>query len=529
MIEKNDSTNSDNKEGATKHVASAGKSLTLFGFFAITASMVMTVYEYPTFASSGFQLVFFLIVGGLLWFLPVSLCAAEMATVEGWEEGGIFTWVSNTLGERWGFAAIFFQWFQITVGFVTMIYFILGAFSYVLDWPALASNPMVQFVGVMIIFWSLTFSQLGGTKYTARISKVGLIVGILIPALILFGLAIAYLISGGPLNVEISSQALIPDFSQINTLTIFASFVLAFMGVEASASHVNELQNANRNYPLAMVMLVILTIALDTFGGLAIAATVPAKDLQLNSGVVQSFVALLTHISPQLAWIAKVIAVLLACGVMAEVSAWVVGPSRALYYTAQKGILPSYFKKVNQHEVPIPLIMVQGIIVTIWATVLTFGGGGANISFLTAISLTVVIYLVAYVLFFISYLVLVFKKKELKRAYHVPGGIIGKFITAIVGLFITLCTFVVSFFPPSQLAASNDGQYETILIISFVVSLIIPFIIYALHDKKNASSDTEHFTMESRPDHFNFVHPRGRGEFAIKPQNEDILDQTPRK
>ncbi|MBO3377674.1 glutamate:gamma-aminobutyrate antiporter, partial [Clostridium perfringens] len=43
------------------------KTLTLFGFFAMTASMVMTVYEYPTFATSGFHLVFFLIVGGLLW------------------------------------------------------------------------------------------------------------------------------------------------------------------------------------------------------------------------------------------------------------------------------------------------------------------------------------------------------------------------------------------------------------------------------------------------------------------------------
>ncbi len=110
------------------------KTLTLFGFFALTASMVMTVYEYPTFATSGLHLVFFLLLGGFLWFLPVALCAAEMATVKGFQEGGIFSWVGNTLGERYGFAAIFFQWFQITVGFVTMIYFILGAFSYVLGW-----------------------------------------------------------------------------------------------------------------------------------------------------------------------------------------------------------------------------------------------------------------------------------------------------------------------------------------------------------------------------------------------------------
>ena len=111
-----------------KTVANAGSSkkhLTLFGFFAITASMVMTVYEYPTFASSGFSLVFSLILAGVLWFLPVAMSSAEMATVKGWDTGGVYTWSGNMLGEKWGFANIFFQWFQITVGFVTMIYFCL--------------------------------------------------------------------------------------------------------------------------------------------------------------------------------------------------------------------------------------------------------------------------------------------------------------------------------------------------------------------------------------------------------------------
>ena len=50
------------------------RTLTFFGFFAITASMVMTVYEYPSFASSGFPLVFFLIIGGFCGSCP-SRCA----------------------------------------------------------------------------------------------------------------------------------------------------------------------------------------------------------------------------------------------------------------------------------------------------------------------------------------------------------------------------------------------------------------------------------------------------------------------
>lgn len=321
------------------------KSLTLFGFFAMTASMVMTVYEYPTFATSGFHLVFFLLLGGFLWFLPVALCAAEMATVDGWQEGGIFAWVGNTLGEKFGFAAIFFQWFQITVGFVTMIYFILGALSYVFNFPALNTNPVIKFIGVLVVFWALTFSQLGGTKNTATIAKIGFIIGILIPAVILFVLSIAYVAGGNPIDVEISGKAFVPDFSKVNTLVVFVSFILGYMGVEASASHVNEMENAKKNYPLAMFILVILAIVLNTIGGLSVAAVIPQSDLNLSSGVVQTFAALIGHFSTSLDWLVKLIAILIAVGVMGEVSAWVVGPSRGIYAAAKNGILPKVFTK----------------------------------------------------------------------------------------------------------------------------------------------------------------------------------------
>ena len=120
----------------------ARRTLTLFGFFAMTASMVMAVYEYPSFGTSKFSCVFFALLGGLFWFLPMALMAAEMASVDGWSEGGIFGWVSNALhNERLGFMALFFQWFQITVGYVTMSYVIIGLLSEILGWPALNDSP----------------------------------------------------------------------------------------------------------------------------------------------------------------------------------------------------------------------------------------------------------------------------------------------------------------------------------------------------------------------------------------------------
>lgn len=465
------------QEGTTK------KSLTLFGFFAMTASMVMAVYEYPTFATSKLHLVFYLLLGGFLWFIPVALCAAEMATLDGWEKGGVFTWTGKNLGKKYGFANLFFEFFEITVGFVTMIYFILGALSYVFDWPALNSNPMIKFIGVLVIFWILALSQFGGTKYTAKIAKIGFIVGILLPAAILIILALVYIIQGNPIYIS-SKDTFVPDFTKVNTLVVFVSFILSYMGVEASATHANEMDNPKKEYPLAMLLLVIVAIVVSTLGGLAIAAVIPQDQINLSAGVVQTFAVLLGHFTANNTILVKIIALLLAFGVIAEVSSWVVGPTRGMIIAAEEGAIPKSWAKTNEHDVPVYLVIAQGIIVSIWDAVLTFGAGGSNLSFLAAMSLTVVIYLSGYILFFVGYIKAILGE-GLNGAYQMPGGKTVKIIVAIIGLATSIFAFFISFVPPTSIAgnAVQSHEYMWMLIISYVISLILPFAIYDLCQK----------------------------------------------
>lgn len=453
------------------------KKLSLLSFFAITASMVMTVYEYPTFATSKMNLVFYLLVGGFLWFIPVALCSAEMATVKGWEKGGLYTWVSKTLGRKWGFAAIFFQWFQITVGFITMIYFIVGALSYALNWPALNTNVWLKLIATLVIFWLITISQFGGTKNTAKIAKVGFFVGIVATGIILFILGIVYIAQGNPIKVYFGSGAWIPDFTKINTLVVFVSFILAYAGVESSASHVKDMDNPGKNYPKAILILVVATILLDTLGGATVAATIPQNQLSLDTGVIQAYSYLIHHFGGG-EWLVRLIAVVICLGVIAEIAAWVVGPSTAMLEAAENGLLPKQMAKVNQHNVPINIVLVQGIIVSIWAVVLTLGGGGANLSFFVAMALTVCIYLVAYVLLFLSYIKLVKEKDDLTRTYHIPGGKNVKIGVAMVGLLVSIFSFFISFFPPSDIGSGKGGTYLAILIISWLIIVVIPFVIY---------------------------------------------------
>ncbi len=506
------------------------KQLGLFGFFAITASMVMAVYEYPTFATSGFSLVFFLLLGGLLWFIPVGLCAAEMATVEGWEEGGVFAWVSNTLGERWGFAAIAFAYFQIAIGFIPMLYFILGALSYVLAWPALNNDPLVKTVAALVIVWFLAFTQLGGTKYTARIAKAGFLGGILVPAAILVVLALLHLASGAKLEIEMNAASFFPDFTKISTLVVLVAFILSYMGVEASATHVNEMKNPGRDYPLAMFLLMCAAISLSSIGGLSVAAVIPANEINLSAGVVQTFQALISSYGPHLEWIVRIIAAILMLGVVAEITSWIVGPSRGMYVTAQKGILPKALAKVNKNGVPVPLVIFQLSITTIMLIIFTLGGGGSNMSFLIALALTVVLYLIAYLLLFLGYMNLVLKHPEKKRSYNIPGGKPVKLLVAASGFTISLLAFVISFFPPSSLTAlESERIYVGLLIVSFLVIFSIPFIIYALHDKKSkgAVADMVHIKLHNAPEGHFWMHPRARSSHHLIPTEGSVLSQEP--
>ncbi|WP_297635404.1 amino acid permease [uncultured Clostridium sp.] len=458
------------------------KKLSMFGFLFLTSSVLIEIYEYPTFAISGFSSIFYLIIGGVLWFLPVCLCAAEMATVEGFQEGGVFTWTSKTLGKKMGFAHIFYQFIVFTIGAVTMIYFIVGAIAYITGIEAINNNPIIKFIFVIAIFWIITYVQLKGIKKTALIAKVGFIAGIVIPAVVLFALTGIYLIKGYPIHIDMSLKTFIPDFSNMGSLVVLVSFMLSYMGLEVSATHINDMENPKRDYPRAIIIILFLCILLSSFGALSIGIVVPQSSLSLNQGVFQAYSILLSYFG-NFGFIVKLLALLLCLGSIAEISAWIVGPTRGLSLAGEKGFFSKKIAKRNKNDVASNLLIIQGIGVTIWAFILTFAGGSSNNSFFMAMTLTVIVYLLAYGIFFIAYIKLTLKGNDLNRKYQIAKSKVVRLVIGIVGFVFTVIAFGISFIPPSGVKKSQVANYTHLLIIVFVLIVIIPFIITKVRKK----------------------------------------------
>ena len=102
------------------------KTLGAFGLAMINVIAVDSLRSLPFSAEYGFSLVFFYILAAITFFFPTALVAAELAT--GWpNKGGIYVWVREAFGERWGFLVIWLQWIYNVVWYPTIFCHLLLA------------------------------------------------------------------------------------------------------------------------------------------------------------------------------------------------------------------------------------------------------------------------------------------------------------------------------------------------------------------------------------------------------------------
>lgn len=483
------------QEGFIIHIMKENKGLQKFNelnswqLFAMTASMVMTVYGFAPFAKEGPTALFFLFLAGIFWFTPVTRAAGEMASINGWSKGGVFTWTSNMLGEKSGWAALFYQWIHITVGMDAMMYFIIGCFSMVFDLPLLNNNPLVRFVLMMIILWTIILCQQHGTKRSGKIAQWCFSLGVILPVIFLLVLFVAYLVHGNQVYVHVSWKTVIPHSFNGTVLVGFVPFMLAFAGAEGSAAHVKDLKKTS-SYPTVMLALSIAAIVSDIVGSMSIAMTVPNNRIHLSTGIVYAYGELVKHIGFTPVYFEKMIGLMLAIGAIGEISSWVVGPNQGMFEAAKKGFLPARFGKTNKFGVPTKVMVLQGSIVSITAALFTFSGGkNADLAFDMAMSSTVAQYTLMYMLLFVSYLVLQFKHADLHRTYFASKHKFMRLLYGFFGLGLSAFGFVVTFFPTAGMDQQMRRVYTWLLLATCFLVFVTPFILYKFHYRWSQKTD----------------------------------------
>ncbi len=146
-----------------------------------------------------------------------------------------------------------------------------------------------------------------------------------------------------------------------------------------------------------------------------------------------------------------IIAVALAFGVLAGVLTWVAGPSKGIFAVGKAGYLPPFFQKTNANGVQKNILLVQGLAVTLLS--LLFVVMPSVQSFYQILSqLTVLLYLIMYLLMFSGAIYLRYNMKKAPRPFRIGSKGNGlMWLIGGLGFCGSLLAFVLSFIPPARL------------------------------------------------------------------------------
>jgi amino acid transporter len=219
---------------------------------------------------------------------------------------------------------------------------------------------------------------------------------------------------------------------------------------------------------------IILTF---TLGSLAIAAVLPKAQISLTAGIMQAFKDLLGRLG--LDWFLPVLGFLATFGTVGGVTAWLAGPSKGLLATAKDGELPPFMQRTNQKGVQVNILLVQGAIVSL-ITLVYVVMPNVSAAFFLLTSLTASLYLIMYAMLYASAIRLRYTQPQVERPYRAPGGMIGIWLIAGLGMAAVIFALVTGFFPPEQLAVGSPAFYVIFLAVGVLAFLGAPLLISKL-------------------------------------------------
>ena len=446
-----------------------------FGLVMINIIAIDNLRTLPFSAEYGFSLLTYYLVAMVLFFLPIAFVAAELAT--GWpSRGGIYVWVREALGQQWALFVIWLQWIYNVLWYPTILTFISGALSTLLD-PSWAHSRAFHFFMVVGLFWLATFVNQYGMRISSWVSTVGAIIGTLVPMLGVVVLASIWLLQGSPIQISMSFAALKPQITSWGDFYFFIGIIFGLIGIEMSAVHADEVINPQKAYPRSILWssgIIFLSLVLSS---LAIAMVVPHGKLNVITGFVQGFDPYLAAF--HLSFLKPVVVILIVIGSISSVATWIIGPSKGLLVAAQDGCIPAWLGKVNRHQVPVRILFIQAILVTILSGFFWVMPTIESVYLILTVVSTQLA-LIPYVILFISALVLRRQSGRKKDGYMIPGGWWGIGTLSVMGSLICLLVFILGFHPPPDLPFVHLSYFVFGSLSGVSVLCLPPWVLYRI-------------------------------------------------
>ncbi len=448
------------------------RDLTLF--YIVTA---LSLRWLATAAAAGPGTLAVWIIALFCFFVPLAFSVMELSSRFP-QEGGLYVWTREAFGEGPGFIAGWTYFIANLPYFPSVLYFgaasaLLAAGRHgheLLESPTYFTTFAIAWLCIIML---VNIRSAAAGKWLNNIASAGSWLPI---AAIIAMAAIVYAHHGSA--TRFTAQEMLPRPTLKNAIFLSTIF-FAFGGCEAGSFMGDEIRNARKDVPRALLISGIVLALSYILGTLALLVAVPSLHVSGVNGLVQGIHSLCAQAG--MPWLEKALGLLVALGAVGGAASFLSSVARLPFVAGIDRYLPPVFGKVHpRYRTPWVAIAVYGI-AGIAMTLLSQAGTSVRGAYDVLLSMTVITYFIPYLYLFAS-MIRLQSRPAGPEVMRVPGGAKLAIPLAALGFVSTVVTIALSLIPSDEEPDKLMSVAKVLL--STAVLIGIGLLIYRQQKKK---------------------------------------------
>ncbi len=431
-------------------------------FYLVTG---FTVRWISTAAAAGPSSIVVWLMGCAAFYLPLMFTVLELSSRYP-NEGGCYVWSKRAFGEFAGFITGWTYWTCNLPYFPGLFYFTASAALFLggPSWRGLAASPL-YFIGFSLIALGIAAGlNVRGLSIGKWLHNLGA-VGLWVPGLLLLALGLLAFLRFGSAT-RFSPETMLPS-TRLKDIVFWSTIAFSLSGLESASMLGEEIRDARRNIPRALLAAGVLITALYILGTVAMLVALPQQQIQSLQGFMQAIESASSRLG--LVWLVAPIAGLIVLGGLGQAGAWFAAGGRLPFVAGIDRYLPAAFGRLHpKYNSPYVSLMSQAGIAAVF---IFLGQAGTTVkgAYDVLVSMSIISYFIPYLLMFASMIRLQGEPAG-PEVIRVPGGRRVAIGLAALGFTTTVVTIGLALIPaeddPNKLLAVSKTAGLTLLLVA---------------------------------------------------------------
>jgi len=431
-------------------------------FYLVTG---FTVRWIGTAASAGPSAVVIWLMACLAFYIPLMFTVLELSSRYP-NEGGCYVWSKRAFGDFAGFITGWTYWTCNLPYFPGLFYFTAAAALFIggAEWQRLGASP-VYFITFSLLALALAAGlNVRGLAVGKWLHNLGA-VGLWLPGLVLMGLGLgAWLHFGSATSFTVHSM--VPS-TRLKDIVFWSTIAFSLSGLESASMLGEEIRDARRNIPRALLLAGVLITALYVLGTVAMLIALPQSEIVNLQGFMRAIETASARVG--LGWLVAPVAALLVLGGLGQAGAWFAAGGRLPFVAGIDRFLPPAFGRLHpRYGSPYVSLLAQAGIAAVF---IFLGQAGTTVkgAYDVLVSMAIISYFIPYLFMFAS-MIRLQREPAGPEVIRVPGGKPVAIGLAALGFTTTVISIALALIPaedePHKVLAVTKVAGLTILLVA---------------------------------------------------------------